>query len=62
MPVTTELDEIFVAVANAGAKKILLPAECRDRYEALASELRSELQVIFYSSPLDAVKKALGDE
>ena len=27
MPVTTELDEIFVAVANAGAKKIMLPEE-----------------------------------
>lgn len=60
MPITTELDEIFVAAANAGAKRIMLPAESLDKYNALKSDLKNEIQVIFYSTPLDAAKKALG--
>lgn len=60
MPVTTELEEIFVAVANAGAKNIMLPAECKEKYDQLKPELKNELTTIFYSSPLDAAKKALG--
>ena len=60
MPITTELDEIFVTVANAGAKKIMLPAESKDKYELLKDDLKEEIEVIFYTSPLDAAKKALG--
>lgn len=60
MPVTTELEEIFVAAANAGAKRIMLPNESEDKYEMLRPELKKELNVIFYSTPLDAAKKALG--
>lgn len=60
MPITTELDEIFVTAANAGAKKILLPEESRARYERLRSDLKEEIVPLFYSTPLDAVKKALG--
>lgn len=60
MPVTTELDEIFVAASNAGAKRILLPAESRDKYEKLRTDLKDEISVIFYSTPVDAAKKALG--
>lgn len=60
MPITTELDEIFVAAANAGAKRIMLPSESRDKYDALKSDIKNEMQVIFYSTPLDAAKKALG--
>lgn len=60
MPITTELDEIFVAAANAGAKRIMLPAESVDKYNELKSDLKNEIQVIFYSTPLDAAKKALG--
>ena len=62
MPITTELDEIFVTAANAGAKKILLPAESREKYDRLRSDLKDEISVVFYSTPLDAVKKALGVE
>lgn len=62
MPITTELDEIFVAAANAGAKKIMLPTESRKKYERLKSDLKEEIEVIFYSTPLDAAKKALGVE
>lgn len=60
MPLTTELDEIFVASANAGAKKILLPEDCRESYEKLTSELKNEVEAVFYTTPLDAAKKALG--
>ena len=60
MPITTELDEIFVTAANAGAKKIMLPEESRTKYEKLRSDLKEEISVIFYSTPVDAAKKALG--
>lgn len=60
MPITTELDEIFVTAANAGAKKIMLPEESRSKYEKLRDDLKEEIEVIFYSSPTDAAKKALG--
>ena len=60
MPITTELDEIFVAAANAGAKKIMLPAESKAKYDKLRSDLKEEIDVIFYATPLEAAKKALG--
>ena len=59
MPITTELEEIFVTVANAGAKKLMLPNESRIAYEKLKDDLKKEIEVIFYSTPLDAAKKAL---
>lgn len=62
MPITTELDEIFVTASNAGAKKIMLPMESKDKYEKLRGDLKHEIEVIFYSTPLDAAKKALGVE
>lgn len=62
MPITTELDEIFVAAANAGAKRIMLPLESKTQYDKLKSDLKNEISVIFYSTPLDAAKKALGVE
>lgn len=60
MPITTELDEMFVASINAGAKRILLPEESREKYNALTPDLREKLTAVFYSTPLDAAKKALG--
>lgn len=60
MPLTTPLDEVFVAAANAGARKILLPEDCRDNYENLSPELKREVQALFYNTPLQAAKIALG--
>jgi ATP-dependent Lon protease len=60
MPLATELDEILVAAVNAGAKRILLPADSQDKYRALKSKLKNDINAIFYSTPLDAAKKALG--
>jgi ATP-dependent Lon protease len=59
MPITTELDEIFVAAINAGAKRIMLPIESRDKYDELKEDLKKEIEVIYYSTPLEAAKKAL---
>lgn len=60
MPITTELEEIFVTAANAGAKRIMLPDESREQYDKLRADLKDEIAVIFYTTPLDAAKKALG--
>lgn len=60
MPVTTELDEIFAAATNAGAKRLMLPDESKNKYDALCYDIKKDIQVIFYSTPLDAAKKALG--
>ena len=62
LPMTTELDEIYVAAINAGAQKILMPAESMEKYEELGSELKKGITTIFYKTPLDAAKKALGVE
>ena len=60
MPITTELEEIFVAASNAGAKKIMLPAESKSKFDNIRRDLKEEISVIFYSTPVDAAKKALG--
>lgn len=60
MPVTTDLEEIFVAAANAGARRLLLPEECRSKCDAMKGDLKNEIRVMYYQTPLDAAKKALG--
>lgn len=60
MPITTELDEVFVAASNAGAKKILLPEDSADKVSRIKGNLKDEIEIIYYSTPLDAAKKALG--
>ena len=60
MPITADLEEIFVAVSNAGAKKVMLPSGMKNKYRTLSNDLKEELEVIFYSSALDAARKALG--
>ena len=45
MPVTAELDELFVAAVNAGAKKIMLPEDSRNDYEKLKTDLKNELTI-----------------
>lgn len=60
MPVIMMLDEIIVAAANAGAKKILLPENTKNSYEQLSDALKNEITAEFYSTPLEAAKMALG--
>ena len=59
MPITTDLEELFVAVVNAGAKTVLLPDDCKKKYSALRKELKKGVTAEFYTTPLDAAKKAL---
>ena len=61
MPITTDLEELFVAVVNAGAKTILLPDDCKKKYSALRKELKKGVTAEFYTTPLDAAKKALSE-
>ena len=60
MPVIMMLDEIIVAAANAGAKKILLPENTKNSYEQLSDALKNEITAEFYSTLLEAAKMALG--
>lgn len=60
MPVTTDLDELFVAIANSGAKKVLLPTECKEKCSKIKPELLEGISILYYSTPLIAAKKALG--
>ncbi len=62
MDMNASLFDVFVAASNAGAKNIMLPDICMENYEHLNKELKQEINVIFYTSPLDAAKKALGVE
>ena len=39
---------------------IMLPEESHEKYDLLKTDLKNEINTIFYSTPLDAVKKALG--
>lgn len=60
MPIITELEEIFVTAADAGAKTIFMPEDSSDKCEALKENIRDRLSIIYYTTPLDAAKKALG--
>lgn len=60
MPLTVNLDEIVVAAVNAGADVIMLPEECLDQFNSLPADLRSEIRLITYSTPLEAAQIALG--
>lgn len=60
MPIITELEEIFVTAADAGAKTIFMPEDSSDKCEALKENIKDRLSIIYYTTPLDAAKKALG--
>ena len=60
MPVITDLEDIFVATANAGARRIMIPEESREKFDGMRESLKREMEVIFYATPLDAARKALG--
>ena len=40
----------------------MLPAESKPQYDKLRDDLKEEISVIFYSTPVDAARKALGAE
>ncbi|MCF0115367.1 MAG: hypothetical protein HUJ56_08450, partial [Erysipelotrichaceae bacterium] len=55
-----DISELLIAAANAGAKKVLLPENSRSKFETVKPNLYKEIDVIFYTDPLDAASKALG--
>ncbi len=60
MPVTTDIDEIFVAAINAGAKKILLPSDTMSKVNTLKGDIANQISVMYYNTPIEAARKALG--
>ena len=56
----TNLESILRVADNAGARHLLLPIECMKELAELPGELLENVQPIFYSSPQDAVRKAMG--
>lgn len=60
MPMTTELNDIIVAAINAGAKNILLPEDQKEKFDALSLDTKKNLKPIYYSTPIQAARKALG--
>ena len=58
----------WVAVADYVFGKMIehrffaLRYKCKEKYDELKSDLKNEITAIFYSTPLDAAKKALGVE
>lgn len=59
MPLTTDLYDLFVTAINACAKNIMIPEESREKYDLLKTDLKNEINTIFYKTPLDAAKLAL---
>ena len=62
IPVATDLEDVFVTISNAGAKVLLLPDDCAKKYQDVKRELKKGITVLFYSTPVDAARKALGIE
>ncbi len=60
MPLTTDVEDILVTSINAGAKTILLPIDSKIKCESLKNNLRNEIDILYYSTPLEAAKIALG--
>ena len=48
-------------IVDAGGKKVLMPASAVADYQTVPAELLVKIQPIFYSDPIDAVYKALGN-
>jgi ATP-dependent Lon protease len=59
---TDNLADALQISSDSGAKKVLIPALDMANIASVPSELMSKFQLIIYSSPIDAVFKALGVE
>ncbi len=60
IPVATDLEDVFVAVSNAGGRVLLLPDDCVKKCKSVKSELKRGISIHFYSTPVDAARQALG--
>ena len=59
---TESLPDALQIAADSGAKKVLIPALDMSQMGNVPPELMSKFQLVIYSSPIDAVFKALGVE
>ena len=57
-----DLADVLQVCLDSGAKKVLLPANAASDLGSVPSELASKFSLLFYSTPEDAVLKALGVE
>lgn len=62
MPLSAELSDIVAIAMGAGGTNLLLPDKSKDQFERLPLHLKEGVHPIFYTDPIDAVKKALGLE
>lgn len=60
MDMNIEINDIISAASNAGAKRVMLPDEYKTKNNELNIDLQNDIEIIYYSTPLDAARKALG--
>ena len=56
------LNDVLQVCIDSGAKKVLLPASSASDLGSVPSELASKFSLLFYSTPEDAVLKAMNLE
>jgi ATP-dependent Lon protease len=56
--VSSLIDKLQLA-ADSGAKTVLLPAKNKEDLPKIPDELLDQLQLVFYTNPLDAASKAI---
>ena len=59
MPVTTNLTELFNCAFSAGATRILFPLDSKDDVLKVRQDLLSKFQVLYYDTPIEAIRIAL---
>lgn len=59
--VNSLIDKLQLA-ADAGGRTILLPAKNKDAFSSIPDELLDQLELVFYTDPLDAATKAINLE
>jgi ATP-dependent Lon protease len=52
------VDKLQLAV-DAGAQAVLLPAKNKDDFGKIPDEILDELELIFYTDPIEAASKAM---
>ncbi|MCI6014391.1 MAG: BREX system Lon protease-like protein BrxL [Coprobacillus sp.] len=60
LPLMTSIEEILITAETSGVKYLLLPNECSEKIEKINSSYIKNIEIIYYSTPIDAARKALG--
>lgn len=59
LPVSTNLEDIFIQCKNAGAKRLFIPSESEKEVLLLKPIITDGIKITYYNNPLDATRKAL---